>query len=148
VHKQQVILLLLAAFSQSGLAASPLKIERWIFFDPNSTSIGDVQLSILRGVACHAIANKAPLGVTAFASKHERQPDRLAVRRLRRVEAKLVELGVARSQLIGQSKGDTTPVADEGHRVGQAKNRRVELTGLGFANMEVCGPVPPEQTPV
>ena len=56
---------------------------------------------------------------------------KLSQRRAEAVKAYLVSLGVAKSRIYTEGKGESQPTADNKTAAGRAKNRRVEVEVIG-----------------
>ena len=56
---------------------------------------------------------------------------KLSQRRAEAVKAYMVSLGVAKSRIYTEGKGESQPVADNKTSSGRAKNRRVEVEVIG-----------------
>jgi outer membrane protein OmpA-like peptidoglycan-associated protein len=132
---------LLFVLAQGCWATSPLKLHRGIYFAENSYSLNERQLEMVGAIACSTIASNAPVVVRAYASSHERNAKGLAMLRLRYVQKLLTQHGVPKEHVLVESKGDAYPVADERSRLGRAKNRHIQVEGLGFLKRDVCGPI-------
>ncbi len=129
---------LIFALSHSCWATSPLKLYRDIYFADNSHRLSERQLEMVGAIACSTIAMNAPVVVTAFASKHERNASALALKRLSYVQKLLIQHGVPEENVFVESKGDKHPIASEESTLGQAKNRHIEIDVLGWWNPKVC----------
>ena len=57
--------------------------------------------------------------------------EKLSVQRSETVKAYLVSKGVEKNRIYTEGKGESSPVADNKTKEGQAKNRRVEIEVVG-----------------
>jgi len=103
-----------------------------VSFDSGKSTIKAVSLPILQKAA-QAI-KKAPGELRLLVSGHtdsrgaESDNVKLSASRADSVIAKLVELGVSKSQLSAQGLGSSKPVASNDDLAGRAKNRRIEFS--------------------
>lgn len=103
-----------------------------VLFDSGKSTIKAVSLPILQKAA-EAI-KKAPADLKLIVAGHtdSRGPEtdnvKLSLDRAESVIAKLVELGVGKSQLSGEGLGSSKPVASNDDLAGRAKNRRIEFS--------------------
>ena len=56
---------------------------------------------------------------------------KLSLRRSQAVKAYLVSKGIDKTRIYTEGKGEKQPVADNKTKEGRAKNRRVEIEGVG-----------------
>ena len=81
----------------------------------------------LKGISLEviiAVGHTDSVGTDAYNQK-------LSVKRSETVKAYLVSKGVEKNRIYTEGKGESSPVADNKTKEGQAKNRRVEIEVVG-----------------
>ena len=103
-----------------------------VYFDSGKSSIKDVSLPILQKAARAILKAPVDLKLMVIGHTDSRGPEpdnvKLSLNRAESVIAKLVELGVSKSQLNAKGLGSSKPVASNDDLAGRAKNRRIEFS--------------------